>query len=53
MITEKVDEAMRLDWEENSIKDQDNSADQFHHKEALPDHITLSINKDENVKEDT
>ena len=28
MVTEKVDEAIRLDWEENSIKDQDNSTDQ-------------------------
>ena len=53
MITEKVDEALRLDWEENSIEDQDNSTDQFHHKEALPDHINLSINKDENDKEET
>ena len=53
MITEKVDEAMRLDWEENSIEDQDNSTYQFHHKEALLDHINLSINKDENDKEET
>ena len=53
MITEMVDEAMPLDWEENSIEDQDNSTDQFHHKEALPDHINLSINNDENDKEET
>ena len=53
MITEKVDEAMWLDWEENSIEDQDDSTDQFHHKESLPDHINLSINKDENDKEET
>ena len=53
MITEKVDEAIRLDWEENSIEDQDNSTDQFHHKEALIDHINLSINKDENDEEET
>ena len=51
MITEKVYEAMWLDWEENSIEDQDNSTDQFHHKEALPDHMNLSINKDESDKE--
>ena len=53
MITEKVDEAMRLDLEENSTEDQNNLTDQFHHKEALPDHIKLSINKDENDKEET
>ena len=53
MIAEKVDEAMQLNWEENLIEDQDNSTDQFHHKEALPDHINLSINKDENDKEET
>ena len=49
MITEKVDEVMRLDWEGTSIEDQDNSTDQFHH---LPDQINLSINKDENDKEE-
>ena len=53
MITEKVNEAMWLNLEENSIEDQDNSTDQFHYKEALPDHINLYINKDENDKEET
>ena len=53
VITGNIDEAMRLDWGENSIEDQDNSTDRFDHKEALPDHINLSINKDENDKEET
>ena len=44
---------MWLDWKENSIEGQDNSTDQFHHKEAFLDHISLSINKDENDKEET
>ena len=44
---------MWLDWEGTSIEDQDNSTDQFHHKEALPDQINLSKGKNENDKEET